>query len=266
MSVPQPNPKAGPEVSLEIQYIYIRIRKALLPIPSGTTNPLPPDPNTRGHLYLIEGKYQDIQRYAGPTVDWILKVAQLICDPLGAGQVYTHTTGNSSDWYPLDRASDWRQVVQGDLLRPGIYEFESSTGPILLSKISERQTHSMTTTGSESSATTFRRYISLREGERCGVTRVSNTLIASHLIPKRMGSDGARDAIERFSGPQTALDIHSFDPRIGILLNGNLDSLVDSYKLGFYHITVGYYLDFGFLLFINIHHDCIGRYLHPSQL
>ena len=254
-TVPQTNLQGarGSEVPVETECIYVRIRNALLcPIPSGTTNTLPADPDAHGHLYLIEGKYQDIQRYAGTTVDWIIKVAHLICDPLGEGQVYTHTMGTPSEWYSLDRTSNWRQVAQGDPLLPGIYEFESSTGPILLSKISERQTHSVTTAGSEPSATTFRRNISLREGGSCGITRIPYNAIASHLIPKRMGSDGARDAIERFSGPQTALGTHSFDSRIGILLTSNLDSLVDFYKLGFYHVTVSYYRDFGFLLFIGI--------------
>jgi len=64
-----------------------------------------------------------------------------------------------------------------------------------------------------------------------------------------MGIVGATDVITRFSGPQTALGIDAFDPRIGILLQSSLDVLVDYYKLGFYHVTVSYYINFGFLLF-----------------
>ena len=159
------------------QFIFVRICNALLrPIP----NPANPNPhanlnsNAPGHLYLITGTYEDIQRYAGTTVDWIIKVAQLICDPLGGGDVYTHTTGTSSDcqWYPLHRTSAWQRVVQDDSLHPGIYEFVPSTGPILLSKISERKTHSVTTLGSLSSSATFERHIRLREGNACGVTRI----------------------------------------------------------------------------------------------
>ena len=134
-------------------------------------------------------------------------------------------------------------------LCPGIYEFESSTGPVLLSRISERETHSVTTPGSKPSATTFDRHIRLREGAACGVTRIPIHLVASHPIPKRMGIVGATDVITRFSGPQTALGIDAFDPRIGILLQSSLDVLVDYYKLGFYHVTVSYYINFGFLLF-----------------
>jgi len=254
--VSQTNPKEGPNVPVETatsQFIYVRIRNALLrPIPNpANPNPLA-NPNALGHLYLIAGTYEDIQRYAGTTVDWIIKVAQLICDPLGGGDVYTPTTGTSSDWYPLHRTSTWQRVVQGDPLRPGIYEFEPSTGPVLLSKISERKTHSVTTLGSLSSSATFGRHIWLREGHACGVTRIPSPLIASHLIPKRMGTVGATDVITRFSGPQIALGIDAFDPRIGILLFSALDVLVDHYKLGFYHVTVSYYIDFCFLLFMAI--------------
>jgi hypothetical protein len=76
----------------------------------------------------------DVSRYADTTVDRIFKIAQLICDPLGVGQVFTHTTGTPSDWYALDRAASWRQVVQGDTLHAGIYELEpSNLNPIVLS-------------------------------------------------------------------------------------------------------------------------------------
>ena len=233
-----------PVETVTSQFIYIRICNALLrPILNpAIDNPNPPaNPNALDHLYLISGTYEDIQRYAGTTVDWIIKVAQLICDPLGGGDVYTHTTGTSSDWYTLHRTSTWQRVVQGDPLRSGIYEFEPSTGHVLLSKISERKTHSVTTLGSLSSSETFGRLIRLREDHTCGVTGMPVNLVASHLIPKRMGRVGATDVMTRFSGPQTALGIDAFDPRIGILLQSNLDALVDNYQFGFYHVEVSYY-------------------------
>ncbi|KAF9508284.1 hypothetical protein BS47DRAFT_242768 [Hydnum rufescens UP504] len=40
-------------------------------------------------------------------------------------------------------------------------------------------------------------------------------LFTSHLIPKRIGSDGAKDIVERFCGAQAAVGIDKFDPRIG---------------------------------------------------
>ena len=118
-------------------------------------------------------------------LNWIIKVAQLICDPLSGGDVYTHTTATtSSDWCPLHRTSAWQRVVRGDPLRPEIYEFEPSTrtGSILLSKTSERKTHSVTSLGSLSSSATFGRLIRLCEGNACGVTRIPVHLIVSHLI------------------------------------------------------------------------------------
>lgn len=37
---------------------------------------------------------------------------------------------------------------------------------------------------------------------------------------------------------QAAIGIHRYDPRIGILIFNTSDNLVDSYWLGFWHVTV----------------------------
>jgi hypothetical protein len=254
--MPQMSPEVGhTTVATEAgQLVYIRVRRALL-LPERTpdTNPPTAGPPPTGHLYLIKGTFEDIGRYAHATVDWLIKIAHFICSPRDAGQLYTHTTGTVSDWHDFDRTSIWKQGAHGDLLRPGIYEFES-TSPIVLSKISERHPyslHSVVTSGSRSNATTFARRVGLRDGGRCVVTTESDspTVIASRLIPMRMGSDGAQSVMTRFSGGQEAIDIHSFDPRIGILLFSSLDSLVTHYELGFYHDTVSDHRDFGILVF-----------------
>jgi len=79
--------------------------------------PPPSDTGSTGHLYLIAGTFEDINRHAGRTADWIAKVAHLICDLRGAGQVYTHATGTWIESYALPKVSNWRH--------PGTYEFES---------------------------------------------------------------------------------------------------------------------------------------------
>ena len=66
-------------------YIHIRIRNALLLLIPTSNATAPLNPPLTGYLYLIEGTFEDIQRYAGTTVDWIIKVAHFICDPLGQG-------------------------------------------------------------------------------------------------------------------------------------------------------------------------------------
>lgn len=70
------------------------------------------------------------------------------------------------------------------------------------------------------------------------IVGVQESLVATHLIPKRMGSDGAKAVVERFSGLQSAGGIHRYDARIGILLSYALDLRADNYELGFYHIAV----------------------------
>lgn len=233
------NSKEPPAVaqSSDSEMIYIRVRQSVVVSP--TTSNLDNQPSSAlGHFYLIEGSLGDIRRYAGTTVDWIIKVAHFICDPSGTGQVYTHIAGTSLHWLNRDRnAADWRPVVRGDPLLPGIYEF-MTTRSITLSKISERQSHSVTSMGSESSANTFCRHLNVRDNG-CVVTRsISASLIASHLIPKRLGTDGAREVVTRFVGAQALPDIHRFHPSIGVLLIATLDTLVNCYKLGFYHVAV----------------------------
>lgn len=52
-----------------------------------------------------------------------------------------------------------------------------------------------------------------------------------------MGTDGVKEVVERFVGVLAAVGFHIFHPGIGVLLFSGLDSLVDQYKLGFYHVT-----------------------------
>jgi hypothetical protein len=222
------------------QFIYLRVHQSL--VPPVTLAGLPP---TR-HLYLLEGTFSDIGRYAGTTVDWIIKVAHLICNPRGTGRLYTHTTKTASDWYHLDRGSSWRQVFPGDPLVPGIYEFESTrTAP--LSKIIMRDSHSVVDPGSQD-AVNFSKAIKLRDADKCAISNSSMMLFTSHLIPKRIGSDGAKDIVERFSGARAAVGIDKFDPRIGLLLNTDMDSLVVHLHLGFYHVAVSHTVNFAIFL------------------
>ena len=64
------------------------------------------DPSAPRNLYLIEGKLDDIARYAGDIIDWIIRVSNLICGSSGKGDIYTHTEGKPSYWYERDRDSD----------------------------------------------------------------------------------------------------------------------------------------------------------------
>ncbi len=215
------------------QFVYIQVCMASLQTPpAGQQLPV------SGHLYLIEGKFEDITQYAGTTVDWIIRIAHLLCDPLGTGHIFTHTTGTPSDWHSSDRTPSWQEVIHGDPLLPGIYEFDS-THPIILSKISDQQSHSVTTHGSESSSSTFHRLL-LQRDSGCAVTTNEYSVIASHLIPRCIGSDSAKAIVEQFVGVTEAADIHQYHPKIGILLFSGLSYSVDIFQAGFYHIAVSH--------------------------
>lgn len=234
------------DTSQQADQVYIRVCMADL-------QTLDPSQESTGHMYLIQGTFADISRYAGTTVDWVIKIAHLVCDPLGVGRIFTHTSGVlllflfllffknylgvSQDWYNLDRDLSWQEVVHGKPLLPNIYEFVT-THPITLSKISIRHSRSVTTRGSQSQSgsTAFKTSLLQRDGF-CVVTR-SAPSIASHLIPRRVGSDGATEIMGRFVGGNETID--RYDPRIGIMLVSTVDHWVDLYQLGFYYVTVSY--------------------------
>jgi hypothetical protein len=121
-------------------------------------------------------------------------------------------------------------------LQAKIYEFEPA-GPVLLTQISQRQQRSRTSDAKRSSASTFRTQLLTRD-EACVITRQPISLVASHLIPKRMVAAGATAVVSRFAGAHAAAGIHEFDATIGIMLVQTLDTLVDVYQVGFYHVRV----------------------------
>ena len=115
-----------------------------------------------------------------------------------------------SYWYDKDRDADWRQVA-------GIYEFVANDH-ITLSKICERDTHSVTSrcTATIAHANTFRRNLEERD-VACVVTGQCFSLVSSHLVPKRVGDEGAETIMERFVGEGEGRGIHRFHPSLGIL-------------------------------------------------
>jgi len=92
--------------------------------------------------------------------------------------------------------------------------------------------------GDKSNALTFRQQIEIREDGRCAVTRLRQQLVASHLIPKRMGTEGVKSVVADFVGEQETHYAHKFHEMIGILLIGTLDVEVDRYMLDFFHVAV----------------------------
>jgi hypothetical protein len=129
----------------------------------------------------------------------------------------------------------WRKVVHGEQLRATIYEFRPDNDtPITLTRKSLRHSRSVTTKTSGARATTFRNAL-LRRDQACIITQhtMDALLVASHLIPRRLGDLGVQFVMQRFTGPSTISD--RYDPAIGVLLFSPLDILAESYQLGFWN-------------------------------
>ena len=221
--------------------LHLRISRRFLSLfqPSTTANPdppsLPPTPGTPGNLYVIAASLDDLRPFAGDTVDWLIIVARHIFEPLGSSSLYTFTTQSTEWWLDKDSDSQWRQVLPGEELRATIYEFRPDNDALVsLTKRSLRHIRSITTKNSIDRATPFRTAL-LQRDVRCVISRQSRqrTLVASHLIPRRLGDSGVQSAFQRFTGSPSP--INRYDPRIGVLLYEGLGSHVDVFELGFWN-------------------------------
>ncbi|KAM6493643.1 hypothetical protein JOM56_010004 [Amanita muscaria] len=213
----QPPSRPGPQAGL----LYLRASRGFLNLLSAATEdqpdpqPLPPPPSTIGHLYVIRASLQDLHPYAGGTVDWLIRVARLIFEPLGlTSSLFTFTADTLDSW--LDRDMDpmqWRQVEQGE-------------------QMSLREGTSATTNTSQPRATTFRNAINERDGT-CIISQNPFSLVASRLVPKRLGDATVTSVVRRFTDSDAA--VTRFDPTLGVLLFLPLDDRLGSYEMGFWN-------------------------------
>ena len=72
---------------------------------------------------------------------------------------------------------------------------------------------------------------------KCAVSGSECPVTASHLIPRCIGSDGARDVVERFAGVTENTSIRKFDPRIGITFFKGVGHWAKLFQAGFYGST-----------------------------
>jgi hypothetical protein len=119
-------------------------------------------------------------------------------------------------------------------LRDTIYEFICEE-PVSLARISGRQNHSLTTAADGQLSNAFRAQLIARD-QKCVVSDIpGNSLIASHLIPKRMGLLNTSAIVTRYAGPGfSQVIMNVFHPMLGVLLFSALDTEVDAYSVGFY--------------------------------
>ena len=250
-SLSQPCPKrakpTGKPLPHSLQTLYLRINRRFLQVLSTPTenqpNPEPstPPPGTTGNLNVIAADILELHPFMGTTVDWLIKIARFIFEPLGTSSLYTFTTESLEWWMNREmELSTWRQVAHGEQLEATIYEFQPNNGVLVSpTKMSLRQVRSVTTNTLESpsqatAATLFRRDLVQHHGV-CVITQhqLEEDLIASHLIPRRLGDAGVQFVTQRFTGSSTIVD--RYDPLIGVPLVPNLNQLADRYQLGFWN-------------------------------
>jgi len=75
------------------------------------------------------------------------------------------------------------------------------------------------------------------EDRKCVITtNHDSNLVASHLVPGRIGDTGIAEIIRWFVGQVVPADIDRHYPILGVLHSRSLDVLVDTYKVGFLEV------------------------------
>jgi len=221
--------------------MYLRVNRKLLLLPNPPTEDQPNPPSSQpslgvtGILNVLAGPLTDIQKFAGTTVDWLIRVARLILDPRGAGNLYTFQRGTVQYWLNQEMTDSWRQVGAGEELAPTIYEYRRPDGqPMELTRISDCQVNYVATHHTREETEFRDALLALHTG--CIISRASydRTLTASRLIPGRLGNDGVQYIFERFTGLSTS--VTKFHPSIAVPLNLFLDDFVSTFDLGFWSI------------------------------
>ncbi|KAI0295271.1 hypothetical protein BC826DRAFT_867368, partial [Russula brevipes] len=200
---------------------------------TGPPNPVSPFDFT----CLLRGPLEDFLLYSGQERSrWLMDIAHDLCDP-------AQKRGTLRVW-DVGSGQMWRSVNHTDPLTASVYLYDIRA-VVALSKISQRAGKSKTknTTGHPS---TMANRVKERDGYECWVTRMPNTGVNSHVLPKRMGDHLLRVIYGVFvSTPPPGLSID--DEICGITLFHVLDSYFDTYELGLRPVAPGEYICHSFL-------------------
>jgi hypothetical protein len=122
--------------------------------------------------------------------------------------------------------------MPGEQLRATIYEFRLNNNTLIALAKRSRHTRSVTTNTSVPRATQFRTAL-LRRDQACIITHdtMERLLIASHLIPRRLGDLGVQSVVQRFTGLATIVD--RYNPAIRVSPNCMTNELESSPSSGF---------------------------------
>ena len=221
------------------EIVYLRVnRRLLLQLNAPSANqPKPPPshplPGESGNLNVIAAPLPDLQKFAGTTVDWLIHVARLIF--ARSGVLYTFQTQNLHYWLGRQKDNTWRQVLAGEELRPTIYEYRHlNDQAIEPTRMCYRPVRSVTTNTTQDQASVFRTAL-LERHSTCIISGEFEPrfLVASHLIPRRLGDNGVRSIFQHFTGLPTPMT--RFHRSIGITLDLRMNILVDLFQLGFWN-------------------------------
>lgn len=193
-------------------------------------------------VYILAGSLEDVQRYSGTTVQWLITITRLIfCETAVDPVLYTPSGEHDPSWYDTERDATWRLVKEEDTLQATIYEvFHNS--PLISARSNKpgrAPVRLRTNSPASRSFTSFRDDVASRD-ERClmTITKTKGIPAAVHLLPTRLGHERTTDIYRMFAPKEYSqygeASITSSHPSLGIFMAHSIQHFIDNTTLGFF--------------------------------
>ena len=180
----------------------------------------PPNPTFSDLTRLLSGPLDNLLLYSRlEQSQWLIDIAHDICDP-------ALKRGFLKMW-DMTRQM-WRGVNPTEPLTASTYFYDIQV-MVSLSKISQHEGKSKTSTSGNASAMAYR----VKQRDRqCWVTRMDDPIMNSHVCPKRMGDHVLRIVYHNFVSTPPPPGLSIYDEICGITLSATLNIWFNKYKLG----------------------------------
>jgi hypothetical protein len=193
------------------------------------------------HLEVLAGEVDQLNIFASACGEssWLQVVAHNIFDPVEQrGRLWTHSQGTIEDWRTSPRNEvEWHCVSSKTPLKSAVYEYVMPPNiTVTVPRMCRPQESSVISPEELDASEEFLTALIRRDQDRCIVSHCAADnirLIAAHIVPRHL-EHFVKAIAERCARTAQAPIDNIWDPRIGVILNGSLDSLFDCFDAGLF--------------------------------
>jgi hypothetical protein len=197
------------------------------------------------HLEVLAGEVDELNAFASACGEssWLQVIAHNIFDPVEQrGRLWTHSQGTIEDWRTSPRnEAEWHCVPSNTPLKSTVYEYVMPPNTLVtVPRMCHHQESSAFSPEELNPSEEFLRALIRRDQDRCIVSHCpadNIRLIAAHIVPRHLERFVKAIAKRCVRTAQPPID-NIWDPRIGVILNGSLDSLFDRFDAGLFRDPV----------------------------